>query len=493
MLFAKGMAAMDRGLNHDALVNLQGALAEEPEMTRATIALARLYVKMGDEDTAAYYHRNLLEKNPRARKSLKYLYEHHLKNRRFCMAANILEQRINQEKNPKRLPGLYMTLGELYLKGGDFTKARDALLESMNRQPFNAQVLRGLSEAFLHTKDHRRWRFCRQVLHLGGEGHPANDTAALDVFHVGMPLQWDLFRLLEHPKQREFLSLFGWTRPLFRMIEPDTPPEVLRLSRPDENGRVPDIFRRCAGLLSMEPPPLYLYQGEARLTFLADPHESFDKYSFIYNCTFTDKTPDGVLACQLISRLVLLRWDMSALLGLSLSDVSRLLLEFASLLFGILSFLRSFRLDRVAPALDKAGKSKKFAGLLDRFQEKLRGMKLLGKSVDEVKDLAGRALALIPENQLKDNGSGSPPLMNKKLLESLLPGFYHTGDRIALYLTGNLGWTLRSILTGSGQEHEEKVTKAGFFHYVTQSRNNLEKQRCAEILRFAINSPSLTG
>lgn len=486
--YRRGMKHFRKKRYYNALEFFQKALEYNPGMWFAHLKMARVYKELEDPASAAVCYENYLEFEKRSLEALNFLMGYYIERENHKRAAEIIEKKIGIEKNAKKLHQLQVKAALEYTKAKEYTRALEIYHEILRQDIYNPWIFEKLQQVYSELDDHRRWRVCEDVLQLNNRITSSEKTRDIEIFKVDHPLTSDRYTKLVHPGQKAFVKYFGWLQPLFKLLEQPTPPNILRLAEVAESDRVYNLFKECCHYMNMKPPVLRRYVGPTSFKFLADPMENDGVYSLIYNQDFIEKLTVTEQAYAFISQLVLFKSDFICLLNLNLTDVTRVILEMASMIFGILSFMKSVPLKKAARLFEKTSRSKKIFNKITIFQKKISRFKFLGKSADEIKILIGNSIGMLSERVRETDDLDKKSLMNKKFLESVLASFYFTADRTAYYFTRDLIVSTRTLvkLLEDG-DALERIEKFGLHPYITETKNNLLKQRLAELFLFAVD------
>lgn len=478
---------------HEALEMFQKTIEFDPEHAEAYRMLANLYKDTGDEDTAAEYYKQFLQFAPQNNEALSFLFNLYLDRKNPVEAADVLKIKIETVKKPDIKKQLLKQTAELYFIGKAYDKALETYRIILQDEVFNPEIFNRLMAIYKYLGDSHKWKACQQVLLLNNRLTRDKITEPLHAIQAPGPLTAEIFEQLIHPGETAFKKYFGWMKPMFRLMESETPPEILRLSEtvpedtPDYN-----LYKDCCHYLSMEIPPLRHYSGSADFAFIADPLGKDSCYSLIYNDKFLNNLSPPEKAFLFINQLTIIKSGFAPLLNLSVADMTKVFIEIAASMLSFVNILQNIPIDKAAEMVKKTSKTTKIFEVIGNIQTKLKSFKLLGKSTDEMEVLMKKSMEMIPGKKFEDEGFSYKNIMNARFLESALQGFFHTADRVSYYMTRDLTVSTRSLLYMlSGTDALDRVEKFGLQPYVEETKNGNLKRRLGDLFCFAIDSDLL--
>lgn len=474
---------------HDALTAFQKALEWNPDMMRAHKKLAGIYKETGDRYSAAACYRELLRLDEKNREAQDFLLGFYTDTKKMPMAADILKIQAGQEKKREKKTELLHRAAGAYFQAEDYPAAREVYRSVLREEIYNPEIFNKLKNIYQYEQNHSKWKVCEQILLLNNRITSEAKTDRFKLITSHGPVTAEIYDRLVHPGESAFKKYFGWMKPMFKLMEPSTPPEILRLSESvAEDTREFGIFKECCHYLNMELPPLRHYKGPARFKFIADPLEDREQYCLIYNDAFMDQLNDAEKIFLLSNHLTIIKGGFISLLNLSVSDVARMFMEIAAIMFSFLTIFQGIPLDKAAKVVKKTPKTGKAFDLLNKLQKKLLSFKLLGRSTGEMEVLMKKSVEMLPDKVESEEGFNYRNLMNRKFLESALLGFYFTADRVSYYLVRDLVDSSRALFhLLAGKDALERVEKFGLAPYINDTRNQALKQRLAELFLFAID------
>lgn len=478
---------------HEALEMFQKTIEFNPEHAEAYRMLANLYKKTTDEDTAAEYYKQFLQYDPHNNEALSFLFNLYLDRKNPVEAADVLKVKIETVKKPNIRKQLLKQTAELYFIGKAYDRALEIYRAILQDEVFNPEIFNRLMAIYKFRGDSHKWKACQQVLLLNNRLTRDKITESINAIQAPGPLTTEIFDQLIHPGETAFKRHFGWMKPIFRLMESETPPEILRLSEsvPEDT---PDysLYKECCHYLSMEIPPLRHYSGSAEFAFIADPLGKDSNYSLIYNDKFLNSLSPPEKAYLFINQLTIIKSGFAPLLNLSVADMTKVIVEIAASLLSFVNILQNIPIDKAAEMVKKTSKTTKIFEVIRNIQTKLKSFKLLGKSTDEMESLVKKSVEMIPNKQFEEEGFSYKNVMNARFLESALQGFFHTADRVSYYMTRDLTVSTRSLLYMlSGTDALDRVEKFGLQPYVEETKNNNLKRRLGDLFCFAIDSDLL--
>ena len=478
---------------HEALEMFQKTIEFDPEHAEAYRMLANLYKDTGDEDTAAEYYKQFLQYDPKNNEALSFLFNLYLDRKNPVEAADVLKVKIETVKKPDVRKQLLKQTAELYFIGKAYDRSLEIYRTILQNEVFNPEIFSRLMAIYKFRGNSHKWKACQQVLLLNNRLTRDKITESINAIQAPGPLTTEIFDQLIHPGESAFIKHFGWMKPIFRLMESETPPEILRLSEsvPEDT---PDysLYKECCHYLNMEIPPLRHYSGGADFSFIADPLGKDSTYSLIYNDKFLRTLSPPEKAYLFINQLTIIRSGFAPLLNLSVADMTKVIVEIAASLLSFVNILQNIPIDKAAEMVKKTSKTTKIFEVIGNIQTKLKSFKLLGKSTDEMESLVKKSVEMIPNKQLEEEGFSYKNIMNARFLESALQGFFHTADRVSYYMTRDLTVSTRSLLYMlSGTDALDRVEKFGLQPYVEETKNGNLKRRLGDLFCFAIDSDLL--
>jgi tetratricopeptide (TPR) repeat protein len=473
----------------EALKDIQEAIRINPNFEKAQLLQAKIYLKMDDKTSAANCYEKYLELKPNDRDVLDFLILYYTERKHYSAAGETLERRAEFEKKKDIVKRMLNLAGRMYFIGEDYENARRVYHDLLKDDAYNTEIFRKLKTIYHRQGNRRKWKACREVLQLNRMITKNVNTDTTAIFKVDHPLTPELYESLVHPGEKNFRNYFNWIQPLFKMMEQSTPPEILRSSEIAAEGKILSLFMECCMFLNMTPPPLRCYRGRANFRFLADPIEHSDKYTFIYNEEFVNGLDDSELTFLFLNQLTLIKGNFIALLNLSLSDVAKVLLEALSLVFGVLTVLKSTPVNKASRIVGRFIHSKKFLDRVMAFHQKISRFRLAGRSPEEMQGLIRTSIEKMPDRIREGGEIDTANPMNRKFLENALMSFYNTADRTAYYFTrDHLSATRALVKLLETDDVFERIKRFGLQTYTKETRDNFLKGRLGELYFFSIDS-----
>jgi tetratricopeptide (TPR) repeat protein len=473
----------------EALRKVQESIQLNPHLEKAYLLQGRINLKMGDRTSVVRCYEKYLEYKPDESTILDFLIKYYSENKCFKSAGITLEKRASLEKKKDISVRILHLAGRMYLMDKDCENALRVYNILAEKEPHNSEIYQRLKTIYHRLGEYEKWKTCREVLLLNKMITKELQADSERIFKTSHPLTPELHEKIMHPNEVNFRTYFSWILPLFKMMERSTPQEILRSSEDVSEGEIYSLYRECCMFLNMEPPPLRCYRGKARFKFLADPVEHSDKYTLIYNEEFINYLDDAELAFLFINQLSLIKSNFVALLNLSLSDFAKLLLEAASLVFGVLAILKSVPVNKVSKVIGKFVHSKHFIEKIIKFQRKISKLEIAGRSPGEMQKLIRVSIDRIPD-KIRSNGeidTDSP--FNRRFLESALMSFYNTADRTAYYFTRDHIAAASALLKLTESENTfERVKRFGLQAYLAETKEYFLKERLGNLFVFSVNS-----
>ena len=488
--YKEALRFSDKGRRHEALEAFQKTVEYDPDFTEAYKKLARLYKEAKDKDTAAEYYKEYLRLLPRNNEALSFLFNLYLDRKNPVEAADILSIKIETVKNTDKKKELLKQAATLYLLGKAYDKSLETYHKILRDEVFNPEIFRRLAAIYKYREEQQHWKVCEQVLLLNRKITRDKITKPMQPIKAPGPLTTEMYDQMIHPGEKAFKRFFGWMKPMFSLMESETPPDVLRLSEsvPGDSHNY-SLFKDCCHYLNMETIPLRHYTGDIDFKFIADPLGGDAGYSLIYNDRFFNRLTPPEKTFLLINHLVIIKSGFTPLLNLCISDMARIFIEIASTMLSFLNILQAIPIDKAAGVVKKSSKTAKFLDFFKTIQKKLKSFKLLGKNADEMEALVKKSAEMIPRKQMEEEGISFSRIMNTRFLETALQGFFHTADRISYYMTRDLVAGTRSLFhLLAGSDALERVEKFGLQPYILETKNTNLKNRLGELFYFAIDS-----
>jgi len=486
--YKEGLKHQKRDRLFDAISSFQKSLEYDPEFSLPRKKLARIYKDAGDEHSAAAYFREYIKMDEKDNESLSFLFDYYLRQRKLSDAADIMQIKAGIVKKVDKRREMLRQAADLYLLGKNYKRAREVYHIILQDEIYDPEIFHKLRDVYLQEKDHMKWKVCEQVLILNNQVTSGKATDFIEIFKAPGPLTTEIYEKIVHPGEESFRKYFAWMSPLFKLMEAETPPEILRLSeKVDEKSRDYQLYKECCHYLNMEIPQLRHYSGPSNFKFIADPMDA--EYSLLYNDSFLNELNDPEKVFVFLNHLTIVKGGFIPLLNLSVSDIARIMMEIASMMLSFLAIFQSLPLDKAARAVKKSSKTNKFLEMLGGLQKKLMSFKLLGKSREEMELLVKKSAELLPEKLEEEKGLSYKNIMNRRFLELALQGFYFTADRISYYMIRDLLVSTRALsLLLSGKDALDRIEKFGLQPYIMETRNKSLKQRLGELFFFAMDS-----
>jgi len=474
----------------EALTSFQKALEYDPDLIKAHEKLAQMYLEVGDKHSATVHYREIIRLDNRNKPALNFLFDYYLEEERPTDAADILKTKCEHVKNKNVKSEMIMEVGDLYFLGGAMEKAKEEYLSLLREDEYNPEVIEKLRKVYHRLEDHRRWKICEQILILNKSIIPRKSTETIGIFKAEGPVTSEIYERISHPGSLTFKKYFSWLAPVFKMMEANTPPDILRLSEAvDQESHNYQLFRDCCHYLNMEILPLRHYDGPADFKFIVDPLEGKGEYALLYNDQFLSELSDVEKVFLFSNYLSIIKSGFVPLLYLSVSDIARIIFEIATMILSFLTIFKSIPLGKASGLVKKSPKASSMLGFLQKMQRKLVTFKLLGKSTEEMELMMKKSADMLPEKIEGDESMSYKKLLNLKLLESSLRGFYYTADRVSYYLTRDLIESTRALVhLLSGEDAMERIRKFGLQPYITETKNKALKQRLGDLYLFALES-----
>lgn len=475
---------------HEALEMFQKTVEFDPEHAAAYRMLADIYKDAGDKDTAAEYYKQFLKFEPQNNEALSFLFNLYLDRKNPVEAADVLKVKIETVRKPEIKKQLTRQTAELYFIGKAYDRALEMYRIILRDEVFNPEIFNRLMAIYKFRGNSIKWKACQQILLLNNRLAREKLTESIHTIQAPGPLTTEIYDRLIHPGEAAFKRHFGWMKPMFNLMESETPPEILRLSEtvPEDT---PDysLYKECCHYLNMEIPPLRHYSGSAAFSFIADPLGKDSGYSLIYNDKFLNNLSPPEKAFLFINQLTVIKSGFAPLLNLSVADMTKVFIEIAASMLSFVNILQNIPLDKAADMVKKTSKSAKIIEVVKNIQTKLRSFRLLGKSADEMEILMKKSMEMLPDRQPDEEGFSYKNIMNARFLESALQGFFHTADRVSYFMIRDLTVSTRSLLYMlSGTDALNRVEKFGLQPCVEETKNENLKRRLGDLILFAIDS-----
>lgn len=474
----------------EALTSFQKSLEYDPDFIKAHRKLVKMYLEVNDRHSAMVQYKEIFRLDGKNKSALNFLFDYYLEKERAIDAADILKIKCELVKNKKNKREMMMQAGDLYFLGGEIEKAKQEYLSLLREDEYNPEIIKKLRNVYHRLEDHGRWKICEQILILNKSITSKKSTETIEIFRAPVPVTSDVYKRISHPGSLTFKKFFGWLAPVFKIMEANTPPDILRLSESvDQESCNYQLFKECCHYLSMEIPPLRHYDGPADFKFIVDPLEGEGEYALLYNDRFLSELSDVEKVFLFSNYLSIIKSEFVPLLYLSVSDIARIIFEIATMILSFLTIFKSIPLGKASNIVKKSSKASSILGFFQKMQMKLVSFKLMGKTTEEMELIMKKSADMLPE-KVEGNGAVSyKALLNIKLLESSLRGFYHTADRVSFYITRDLLGSTRALVhLLSGEDALERIRKFGLQPYIMETKNRALKQRLGNLYLFILES-----
>ncbi|MCD4784401.1 MAG: hypothetical protein K8T10_11325 [Candidatus Eremiobacteraeota bacterium] len=474
----------------EALTSFQKVLEYDPDFIKTHKKLVKMYLEVNDRHSAMVQYKEIVRLDRKNKEALNFLFDYYLEKERPIDAADILKIKCELVKNKKNKREMMMQAGDLYFLGGEIEKAKQEYLSLLREDEYNPEIIKKLQNIYHRLEDHGRWKICEQILILNKSIIPKKSTKTIEIFRAPGPVTSEVYKRISHPGGLTFKKFFGWLAPVFKIMEANTPPDILRLSESvDQDSRNYQLFKECCHYLSMEIPPLRHYNGPAEFKFIVDPLEGKGEYALLYNDQFLAELSDVEKVFLFSNYLSIIKSEFVPLLYLSVSDIARIIFEIATMILSFLTVFKSIPLGKASNVVKKSSKASSFLSYLQKMQMKLISFKLIGKSTEEMELMMKKSADMLPEKVEGKGAVSYKSLLNIKLLESSLRGFYHTADRVSFYLTRDLVESTRALVhLLSGEDAIERIRKFGLQPYISETKNKALKQRLGDLYFFVLES-----